>query len=135
MPRLQNELPKDDLYAANDTTIPAQDQRLVPTDVAIAIPEGYYAQIKPRSGLVLKHKITVDAGVIDQDYRGNVGILLVNRGRQPFTVHKGERIAQMVLLKVTTPPVEIVKTLPPTNRGNRGFGSTGLNVIDEIRML
>jgi deoxyuridine 5'-triphosphate nucleotidohydrolase len=98
-------------------------------DIAVDIPEGHFGLIKPRSGLALKHQISVDAGVIDRDYRGNVQILVVNRGSERFEINKGDRIAQLILVKNITPPVEEVEELEETFRGTDGFGSTGSNLL------
>jgi dUTP pyrophosphatase len=103
------------------------DIRLIPCGFAMAIPHGYEAQVRPRSGLASKHGITmVNApGTIDSDYRGEVHVPLINLGKQPFTVERGMRIAQMLILPV--PPAQIVEVddLDATERGGRGFGHTG----------
>jgi dUTP pyrophosphatase len=100
---------------------------LVPTGLTIALPPGYEAQVRPRSGLAFKHGITVlnAPGTIDADYRGEIGVLMINHGDAPFPIHRGERIAQMVVAAVAR--VELVSSgsLPPTKRGSGGFGSTG----------
>jgi dUTP pyrophosphatase len=114
-----------DLFAAADCTIEALGKELVKTDIAIAIPPGYYGRIAPRSSLAWKSHLDVGAGVIDEDYRGPVGVVLFNLGKAPFNVRKGERIAQLVLTKITTPPVEEVDDLDNTGRAEGGFGSTG----------
>jgi dUTP pyrophosphatase len=99
----------------------------VPTGLTIALPPGHEAQVRPRSGLAFKHGVTVlnAPGTIDADYRGEIGVLLVNHGDAPFPIHRGERIAQMVVAAVAR--VELVSSgsLPPTKRGSGGFGSTG----------
>ncbi|GAC1343276.1 MAG: dUTP diphosphatase [Bradyrhizobium sp.] len=120
-----------DLLAAVPESAPlvlAPGQRaLVPTGLTIALPPGYEAQVRPRSGLAFKHGVTVlnAPGTIDADYRGEIGVLLVNHGDAPFPIHRGERIAQMVVAAVAR--VELVSSgsLPPTKRGSGGFGSTG----------
>jgi dUTP pyrophosphatase len=120
-----------DLLAAVPESAPlvlAPGQRaLVPTGLTIALPPGYEAQIRPRSGLAFKHGVTVlnAPGTIDADYRGEIGVLLINHGDAPFPIHRGERIAQMVVAAVAQ--VELVSSgsLPPTKRGSGGFGSTG----------
>jgi dUTP pyrophosphatase len=120
-----------DLLAAVPETAPlvlAPGQRaLVPTGLTIALPSGYEAQVRPRSGLAAKHGVTVlnAPGTIDADYRGEIGVLLINHGDAPFPIHRGERIAQMVVAAVAR--VELVSSgsLPPTKRGSGGFGSTG----------
>lgn len=100
---------------------------LVPTGFSMALPEGYEAQIRPRSGLAYKHGVTIAnaPGTIDADYRGEVKVLLINLGEEPFEIHHGERIAQMVIAPVTSAEFEIVDTLDITVRGAGGFGSTG----------
>lgn len=100
---------------------------LVPTGLSLALPEGFEAQVRPRSGLALKHGITVlnSPGTVDADYRGDVGVILINLGAEPFTVAPGDRIAQLVLAayaQVEWAPVEV---LPETERGAGGFGHTG----------
>jgi dUTP pyrophosphatase len=100
---------------------------VVPTGLTIALPTGYEAQLRPRSGLAAKHGVTVlnAPGTVDADYRGEIGVLLINHGDAPFSIRRGERIAQMVIAPVTR--VELVRaaTLAETGRGSGGFGSTG----------
>jgi dUTP pyrophosphatase len=101
---------------------------LVPTGLSLALPEGFEAQVRPRSGLALKHGITVlnSPGTVDADYRGDVGVILINLGAEPFTIAPGDRIAQLVLAayaQVEWAPVEV---LPETGRGAGGFGHTGI---------
>jgi dUTP pyrophosphatase len=100
---------------------------LVPTGLIFAVPPGFEAQVRPRSGLALKHGVTVlnAPGTIDADYRGEVGVLLVNHGEVPFTINRGERIAQMVIAPVTRANLVAVASLSVTERGSGGFGSTG----------
>jgi dUTP pyrophosphatase len=100
---------------------------LVPTGLVIALPRGFEAQVRPRSGLAAKHGITVlnAPGTVDADYRGEVGVLLINHGEVPFTIRRGERIAQMVIAPVTQAELTAVAQLSPTERGGGGFGSTG----------
>ena len=109
------------------TLLPLQRQ-LVPTGLHIALPEGYEAQIRPRSGLALEHGITVlnTPGTVDADYRGEIMVLLVNFSNEPFTVKDGERIAQMVIAKHEKVDFELVDTLDETERGAGGYGHTGL---------
>ena len=101
--------------------------RLIPTGISIAVPPGYEAQIRPRSGLALKHGITLpnSPGTIDADYRGEIGIITANYGPEDFEISRGMRIAQMVIAKVETIDWELVEELSPTDRGSGGFGSTG----------
>jgi dUTP pyrophosphatase len=100
---------------------------LVPTGIALALPEGYEAQVRPRSGLALRHGVTVlnSPGTIDSDYRGEICVILANLGDAAFTVSRGERIAQLVVAPVRQVAWELVATLPETVRGGGGFGSTG----------
>lgn len=100
---------------------------LIPTGLAFALPAGFEAQIRPRSGLAAKHGITClnTPGTIDADYRGEVKVILINLGAEPFVIERGERIAQMVLAPVTQGVWETVAELPETARGAGGFGSTG----------
>lgn len=101
---------------------------VVPTGIAIALPAGYEAQVRPRSGLAVRDGITVlnAPGTIDADYRGEVGVVLANLGDRPFTICRGDRVAQLVVAPVTTAVLEEVAELPATDRGDGGFGSTGL---------
>jgi len=103
------------------------DRALIPTGLAIALPEGYEAQIRPRSGLAIKHGVTVlnTPGTIDADYRGEIKVILINHGQHAFTIERGQRIAQMVVEKFETVNWDVVDTLEETDRGEGGFGSTG----------
>jgi dUTP pyrophosphatase len=100
---------------------------LVPTGLSIALPPGYEAQVRPRSGLAARHGVTVlnAPGTVDADYRGEIGVPLINHGDVPFTIRRGERIAQMVIATVVQAEFVEVTTLSPTERGSGGFGSTG----------
>jgi dUTP pyrophosphatase len=100
---------------------------MVPTGLTIALPEGYEAQVRPRSGLAAKHGVTVlnAPGTIDADYRGEIAVLLINHGAEPFTIRRGERIAQMVMAAVVRADFVSVAALSSTDRGGGGFGSTG----------
>lgn len=102
---------------------------LIPTGLKMALPVGYEAQVRPRSGLALKHGITVlnTPGTIDSDYRGDVGVVLINHGSDIFDVHQGDRIAQLIVNKVEQVEFEIVDALDDTARGTGGFGSTNIN--------
>ncbi len=108
-------------------TLEPMERALVPTGLQMAIPRGYEAQIRPRSGLAYKHGLTVlnSPGTIDADYRGEIGVLLVNLSKETFVVKRGERIAQMVIAAHATARVEQVAELGDTDRGAGGFGSTG----------
>jgi dUTP pyrophosphatase len=119
-----------DLRANLDEPITLQpmERRLIPTGLYIALPEGYEAQVRPRSGLALKKGITVlnAPGTIDADYRGEVGVLLVNLSQEPFIVNDGERIAQMVIARHEQGQFEEVEVLDETERGTGGYGHTGV---------
>jgi dUTP pyrophosphatase len=106
--------------------VPVRERRLIPTGIAVAIPEGFYGQVAPRSGLALKHGIVVLGGVIDPSYRGDVAVMLLNSGGEPFYVEHGDRIAQLIIQQVATPLIELVDDLDDTWRGGAGFGSTGV---------
>ena len=118
-----------DLYAAVEEEIVLQpgERRLIPTGIAIVLPHGYEAQIRPRSGLALKHGLSMvnTPGTVDADFRGELCAILINHGSEPFTVRRGERIAQMVINKVTRAQFEVIDELSATMRGSNGFGSTG----------
>ncbi|KAJ7311015.1 hypothetical protein JRQ81_006611 [Phrynocephalus forsythii] len=114
-----------DLYSAYDCEIPASGKAIVKTDIQIALPPGCYGRVAPRSGLAANHFIDVGAGVIDEDYRGNVGVVLFNFGKEPFKVKKGDRIAQLICERIYYPELEEVQVLDETERGSGGFGSTG----------
>lgn len=100
---------------------------LVPTGLAIALPPGHEAQVRPRSGLAAKHGVTVlnSPGTVDADYRGEIKVIMINHGQAPFVIKRGERIAQMVIAPVVQAALVPVATLSPTDRGAGGFGSTG----------
>ena len=110
-------------------TLRSLERKVVMTDLAIALPRGYEAQVRPRSGLAAKHGITVlnTPGTIDADYRGNIGVILVNLSTEPYTIHNGERIAQLVIAKHERVEFVEVDELDETERGAGGFGSTGKN--------
>ena len=116
-----------DVVAAEDVTLQPGHRHAVATGFAIAIPPGHEVQVRPRSGLALKHGITClnTPGTIDEDYRGEVKIILANLGVEPFAVRRGERIAQLVPAVVTKAEFEEVDSLDETHRGAGGFGSTG----------
>ncbi|KAL4984072.1 dUTPase-like protein [Aspergillus falconensis] len=116
-----------DLYAAKEIVIPAKGKGLVDTGLAVAVPEGTYGRVAPRSGLASKHFIDVGAGVIDADYRGEVKVLLFNFSDVDFTIKEGDRVAQLVLERIYTPEVAVVEELTESVRGAGGFGSTGTN--------
>ena len=118
-----------DLVANNQEpiTLKSLERTLVPTGLSLEIPKGYEAQVRPRSGLALKNGITClnSPGTIDADYRGEVGVILANLSNEPFIIHNGDRIAQLVIAKHETAEWEIVDSLSESDRGSGGFGSTG----------
>ncbi|ORY97954.1 dUTPase-like protein [Syncephalastrum racemosum] len=114
-----------DLYSAASIVIPAQGKAIVPTDLSIAVPEGCYGRVAPRSGLAAKHHLDTGAGVIDADYRGPVGVVMFNLSQVDYQVNQGDRVAQLVLERIYTPDVVEVEDLEATARGENGFGSTG----------
>ena len=120
-----------DLFAAVDSSvvISVNSWRLISTGIRIALPKQYEAQIRPRSGLALKYGVTLlnAPGTIDSDYRGIIGVILINHGEEPFIVRRGDRIAQMVIAPICRVEFEEVLHLRSTNRGEGGFGSTGFS--------
>ena len=132
---------------SQDTEVPARGKGLVKTDIQIKVPSGTYGRIAPRSGLSWKNHIDIGAGVVDEDYRGNVGefpqssrlphllsyltlctgVVMFNHAETAFTVKKGDRIAQLVCERILYPDIEVLETLNETDRGEAGFGSTGTN--------
>ena len=141
-----------DLSSAENTIVPARGKALVKTDLSISIPENTYARIAPRfylfnflffflvcsytlvisrSGLAWKNSIDVGAGVVDYDYRGNVGVILFNLGDVDFNVSRGDRIAQLILERISMADIEEVDELPSTDRGEGGFGSTGTSITSD----
>lgn len=119
-----------DLVAAiaETVTLAPGDRQIIPTGLAIALPAGYEAQVRPRSGLAAKHGITLvnSPGTIDADYRGEIGAIMINHGQEPFAVERGMRIAQLVVAPVTGFRWQEEQDLPDTDRGAGGFGSTGV---------
>jgi dUTP pyrophosphatase len=115
------------LGASETMTIEPSKRALVPTGMAIALPNGYEAQVRPRSGLAAKFGVTVlnTPGTIDADYRGEIKVILINHGDTPFEIRRGDRIAQMVVAPVTAVQFELKEALDETQRGAGGFGSTG----------
>ena len=116
-----------DVVSAVDATIAPGARAAIPTGFAIAIPAGYEVQVRPRSGLALKHGVTClnTPGTIDSDYRGEVQVILINHGQAPFAIARGDRIAQLVPAPVQRAVLDEVETLEDTARGSGGFGSTG----------
>lgn len=133
LPKYQTDLSAGmDLIANLDQpiTLNPLERSLIPTGLFIALPAGYEAQIRPRSGLAFKHGITVlnSPGTIDADYRGEIKVLLINLSNTDFTINDGERIAQMIITSYATVQWQLVEELDNTYRGDGGFGSTGLTV-------
>ena len=122
-----------DLFAAVEAelTIPPSETVLVPTGCSIQLPEGFEAQVRPRSGLAIKHKIGIlnSPGTIDSDYRGEIKVILSNFGKDPFVIRRGDRIAQMIVQRYARVEWEEVKSLDETVRGGGGFGHTGVSSI------
>jgi dUTP pyrophosphatase len=119
-----------DLYAAIDGEVILKpgERKLIPTGFKMALPQGYEAQVRPRSGLAIKNGISVlnTPGTIDEDYRGEVGVILINHGQEDFKVKRNDRIAQMVINKVEQADIEEVQSLSETHRNSGGFGHTGV---------
>ena len=115
-----------DLASAEETVVPAKGRTVVKTGISIAVPDGCYGRIAPRSGLTVKKSVDIGAGVIDADYRGEVGVVMINHSDEDLQVKQGDRIAQLILEKIKTPAVKEAVDLPSTVRGSQGFGSTGL---------
>ena len=118
-----------DICAAvtKDVLLEKGEIAMLPTGFAMALPGGYEAQIRPRSGLALKHGLTLlnSPGTVDADYRGVLRLIVVNLGKEPFSIRRGERLAQMIVAPVTRAVLKEVEELPPTERGSGGFGHTG----------
>lgn len=119
-----------DLRAAveQDVTLSPHARALVPTGIRIAIPPGFEGQVRARSGLSVRHGIAIvnAPGTIDADYRGEIQVILINLGEEPFTIKRGDRIAQLVIAPVVMAELDVVDELPDTERGEGGFGSTGV---------
>ncbi len=116
-----------DLFACEQMTLQPGQSGMVKTGISIQLPKGTEAQVRPRSGLALKHQITVlnSPGTVDEGYRGEIGVILINHGKAPFMVEKGMKIAQMVIKPVITVQIQESEKLSETKRGKGGFGSTG----------
>lgn len=116
-----------DLRAAADATVPAGGVACIPTGVRMQLPQNYVAEVRPRSGLALKNSITVlnTPGTIDSGYRGEVHVILVNHGKEPFAVRRGDRIAQLLFQRLPEVELSLVDSLDESDRGEGGFGSTG----------
>ncbi len=109
-------------------SLPPSERVLIPTGIALALPNGYEGQVRPRSSLALKQGVTIlnSPGTVDADYRGELKVLLINHGDQPFKVHRGERVAQLVISPITKALLQEASNLPDSDRGKGGFGSTGI---------
>ena len=116
-----------DLCSAYDGVVPKRGKALLKTDIAIAVPPNCYGRVAPRSGLTLKNGIDVGAGVIDEDYRGNVGVILFNHSDDDFIVKAGDRIAQLIMERIEVAEVTVCESIDDTARGAGGFGSTGVS--------
>lgn len=114
-----------DVFSVENVKIPARGNKIVSTNLQIALPEGYVAILKSRSGLAFKHNIEVGAGVIDSGYRGEIKVLLRNFGDEDYYVSKGDKIAQLIVFPVADVEWKIVNDLSPSTRGKNGFGSSG----------
>ena len=117
-----------DLFSVEETEVSAGETELIRTGISIELPPGTEAQIRPKSGIALKHQITVlnTPGTIDEGYRGEIGVILINHGKKSFKITQGMKIAQMVITPVVRVEVEEVDNLSHTSRGTGGFGSTGI---------
>ena len=115
-----------DLYAAEQVAIPSFGRVCVKTDIAVEVPSGHYGRVAARSGLALSRGLIVGGGVVDSDFRGNIGVILFNLGEQPCEVAVGDRIAQLVIEKIAVLQPHSVASLDPSSRGASGFGSTGI---------
>lgn len=120
-----------DLYAdiQGDIVLSPGERKLVPTGIALEMTDGFEAQIRPRSGLALRHGVTLvnSPGTIDPDYRGEIGVIVINHGAEPFTIKNGERIAQMIFSRFVRVELQEVEELENTLRGDGGFGHTGID--------
>src|SRR5258706_3059683 len=123
-----------DLYATDTLQIPSNDNQLISTGLAMTLPEDTYIRIAARSGLALKKKIQVDAGVVDPDYTGEIKVLLSNRSSKPFQINTGDKIAQFILEKAVSAPIKMVKNLEQTSRGSKGFGSSNKLKFLKVRL-
>lgn len=113
-----------DLYSTGVHVIPPRGRYLIKTDIVLQIPHGYYGRIAPRSGLALKYGLDVGAGVIDSDYRGNIGVILFNHTDDAYVVHKHDKIAQIIIIPIVTPELIEVEHTSLTVRGENGYGSS-----------
>ena len=116
-----------DLYSSIYTKVTSKSLSIIPTDLAIQIPTGCYGRIAMRSGIAIKHMVSISGGVIDKDYRGNIKIIMINHGNEDFVIQRGDRVAQLIIERISCPEIIIVDQLKETDRGDNGFGSTGKN--------
>ena len=122
-----------DLYANEGTDVPARGQAIVGTRIAIGLPHNTYGRIVPRSSLVVQHRLTTNAGVIDSEYRGEVKVVLANLRDQPYQVEKGDRIAQLIIEKIDNRELQEVTQLDDTERGDQGFGSSNTTMDQGVK--
>ena len=114
-----------DLFAAQRVLVPSKMHAVVPTGIAVSVPKGTYGRVAPRSGLAVRHCLDVLAGVVDEDFRGELQVVLINHGDADYVIEQGARVAQLVLEKIKVAEVVVVDDLGATMRGAHGFGSTG----------
>lgn len=114
-----------DLYASQEVVVPARGKAIITTDIAIAIPVGFYGRVAPRSGMAWKKHTDIGAGVIDADYRGPVGVVMFNHSDEDLQIEVGDRVAQLVIEQISMAPLTEVDSLDDTERGEGGYGSTG----------
>jgi dUTP pyrophosphatase len=122
-----------DLYSTEELDIFPNERKLIKTDISLDIPNGLYCRIAPRSGLAFKNGLDVLAGVIDEDFSGNIGVILINHGDKTFHINVGDRIAQIIFENYTPVTFNIIKESKNTNRGTNGFGSTGISDNNPIK--
>lgn len=118
-------------YLAKPLVIPPSERALISTGLRLALPRGHYGRVAPRSGLAVKKGIDVGAGVVDENYRGKLQVLLFNHGSEPFEVKNGDRIAQLIVTPYCSPQIKFVTDLSTTNRGRNGFGSSGIDALHQ----
>ena len=123
------------LYSPDSYLVHSKGQVLIPIQIRLGIPLGYYGRITSKSGLAMQHKINVGAGVIDPDYTGEIKVLLINNGKHYYQVNKGHPLAQLILEKVSIPILREVKELPTTGRGERGCGSHSQNISSKSEYI
>lgn len=114
-----------DLYASQEVVVPARGKAIIATDIAIAVPVGFYGRVAPRSGMAWKKHTDIGAGVIDADYRGPIGVVMFNHSDEDLQIESGDRVAQLVIEQISMAPLTEVESLDDTERGEGGYGSTG----------